>query len=171
MTQLHQFCAQALKSILWLGAVLLILISTSTWAQPVKDVKKWLKEFKGQLKQADTTTAFANVEATRFNLPANTVVVDIDQKQLALAYYSIDDDNFEVKYQQIVRTNRQRLRQLLNRAVEINLINARAPSEHHRLYINTVKQHIVSKHHIGRMKLKLLFAKQESKLNFKYTFR
>lgn len=171
MTQLFRICADALKSILWLGAALLILISTSTWAQPIKDVKKWLKEFKGQLKQADTTLMLIESETPRFNLPSTSVVVDIDKEQLTPSQKTINDDNFEVEYQKVARRNRERIRQLLKRVVEINLINSKEVGTRHRVYINSVERYIASYQYIDRLRLELLLADEKSNIKIKYTFR
>ena len=170
MTQQYPHCAQALKPILWLGAALLILISTSTWAQPINDVKKWLKEFKGQLKQTDNAPVFTEVEQQRFYLQNDTTSVNIDTKEVPPARASINDDNFEVEYRKVVRANRERIRKMLNRAVEINLINTRSQNRRHRVYFNTVEQQLESRHRIGAIKLNLLLADQQSEIKLKYRF-
>lgn len=171
MTRSYRTCAQTLKPALSLGAALFIIVSTSTWAQPVKDVKKWLKEFKGQLKQPDTSVNFSGADSTRFSLPQNTVVIDIDETQLAPVRNSINDENFEIKYKKVVRANRERLRRMLKKAVEINLVNIKEPKRRHRFYINTVEQYIASNNRIGQLSYTLQVSAEESTFDIRYAFR
>jgi len=171
MTCFYQACRQTLKSAFSLGAALLIIVNTSAWAQPIKDVKKWLKEFKGQLGQTNTATAFVPTKTFDFNLPNNIVIQSNGQEPTLYVEHSSNDDNFSIKYRKIVRANRERIRRMLNNAVEVNLLNRKSDVRRHRIYINTVKQNIVSKNRIGRLKFNIVVAHNRSHFNVNYTFR
>lgn len=170
MIRSYRTCAQTLKHCLLLGVALLLIVSTSVRAQPIKDVKKWLREFKDQLKQPESKVLFNAADNTQFALPQNIDIIDINPHQFQQRY-SINDDNFDIKYRKVVKANREHIRRLLNRAVEVNIVNIKGERAKHRFYINTVKQHIVSSNHIGRLKYKLLLAEEETVLDIKYSFR
>lgn len=171
MTWSYQALARKLKPSAMLGAALLITLSTSTWAQPINDVKKWLKEVKEQLEQSDDTLATNERSTNAYTLLQTYIDTRIEPATPATLRHIENDENFAIKYRQIVRANRQHLRRMLKKAVEINLVNTDQYQRRHRVYINTIKRTLVSQHQMGSLHYRLQLSKTQSQLDIRYNFR
>lgn len=146
-------------------ASLLVLVSLSVQADSIgqDDVHAWLKHNGPQPTQTNDGIYYVTGEfSTNFNSPSYA---------LTKPDTSINDFGFKQSNKKIAKANERKLLRRLSDKLKVSLFSSSSRYSKHKVYINTVKQELVSKSRIGRAKYEVRVSEKQAEAHFRYTFR